>query len=374
MSAQQLAMVVPDLAIGGLQGMAVGLALALKRDEFEPRFYTFDAEGPNKAVLEEAGIAYVHMPREQGVDAGYARKLAARFVEDGVDLVHCHNVTALFHGARAAWRARRLPSLFTEHDREMPAPWRHRVLHRWLARRVTRTVAVSEQLRGDLVRFEGFPGSRTSCLVNGIPDPLERFPGSQAEARLELGWGQETPVVLAVGSLTPVKNHAGFLRVFAELHAKLDGHARFVLAGDGPLRQELETQARSTLPEQAVQFLGNRDDVPRLLAAADLFVLPSHREGLPLSMVEAHAMSRPSVSYAVGGNPEVIDDGVTGSLVQYRDEHGYAATLESLLRKPERREQQGRAARQRYLAHFTHARMVDAYVDIYEALLPMKVV
>jgi glycosyltransferase involved in cell wall biosynthesis len=373
MTAQRLAMVVPDLAIGGLQGMACGLALALDRSEFEPVFYTFDAEGPNKTQLEEAGIECNHHPREQGVDAAYARKLAEHFVEDRIDLVHCHNVTALFHGARAAWRAQRLPSLFTEHDREMPAPWRHRVLHRWLGRRVTRTVAVSEQLRRDLVRYEGFPPDSTGCLVNGIPDPMERFSGDRAEARAELGWS-DIPVVLAVGSCTPVKNHAGFLRVFADLHARMDGQVRFVLAGDGPLRDDLEEQAHKDLPAGAVVFLGNRDDVPRLLAASDVFVLPSHREGLPLSLVEAHAMARPSVASLVGGNPEVIQDGVTGTLVECRDNKGFADALESILQDPDEQRERGRLGRRRFLDVFTHERMVSAYVALYEALLPVRAV
>lgn len=373
MSAHRVAMVVPDLAIGGLQGMACGLALALDRSEYEPHFYTFDAEGPNKAILEASGITCNHLAREHGVDAGYARRLAERFVEDRIDLVHCHNVTALFHGARAAWRAERLPSLFTEHDREMPAPWRHRVLHRWLSRRVTRTVAVSEQLRRDLVKFEGFPASRTACLVNGIPDPALRFDGTREEARATLHW-DDRPVVLAVGSCTSVKNHEGFLRVFTELHARMDGDVRFVLAGDGPLRQELEAKARAALPDDAVTFLGNRDDVPTLLAAAHVFVLPSHREGLPLSLVEAHAMGRPSVAYAVGGNPEVIDDGVTGALVAYRDEAGYADALESILRNPDEQREQGQAGRQRFLDVFTHDRMVSAYVALYEELVPVRAV
>jgi len=368
MSATRLAMVIPDLGVGGLQGMAIGLAQALDRSEFESVFYTFDAKGPLEETLTRDGFEHVHMPRDAGVDAGYAKRLADRFRADGIALAHCHNVTALFHGARAAWRADRLPSLFTEHDREMPAPFRHRVLHRWLARRVTRTVAVSEQLRRDLVRFEGFPADRTASLVNGIPDPALDFTGDRAAARTELGW-DDVPVVLAVGSLTPVKNHAGFLRVFQDLHARLGGQVRFVLAGDGPLREELTATARAALPEDAVVFLGNRKDVPRLLAASHVFVLPSHREGLPLSLVEAHAMRRPSVAYDVGGNPEVIDQGQTGVLVPYRDEEGYATSLQMLLQDAEKAEEQGLRARERYVDLFTHGRMVDAYVSLYEQLL-----
>jgi glycosyltransferase involved in cell wall biosynthesis len=85
-------------------------------------------------------------------------------------------------------------------------------------------------------------------------------------------------------------------------------------------------------------------------------------------------MGRPSVAYAVGGNPEVIDDGVTGLLVDYADEAAYATALESILRDPDEQLEQGRAGRQRFLDLFTHARMVSAYVALYEELLPVRAV
>jgi glycosyltransferase involved in cell wall biosynthesis len=370
MSARRLAMVIPDLAVGGLQAMALGLASALDRAAYETVFYTFDAEGPLLQTLQAQGMEHHHVPRNPGVDRPYARRLATNFLEHSIDLVHCHNVTALFHGARAAWRAGRMPCLFTEHDREMPAPWKHRVLHRWLAHRVTRTVAVSERLCRELVRYEGFPRARTASLVNGIPDPAEHFAGTREAAREALSW-DDTPVVLAVGSLTGVKNHASLLRLFADLHGRLDGAVRLVIAGEGPLRRDIEASARDLLPDRAVTLLGNRTDVSRLLTAAHVFVLPSHREGLPLSLVEAHAMARPSVAYDVGGNGEVIVSGSTGTLVPYADEPAFVGALEEILTRPEQAEAWGQAARLRFEERFTHGRMLDAYVEIYEHLLPV---
>jgi len=368
----RLAMVVPDLAVGGLQGMAVGLALALDPAQWPVVFYTFDAGGPLEATLRSHGIRHVHLPRQPGLDVRYARAFATRLHDDGIDLLHCHNITALFHGARAAWLADRLPTLFTEHDREMPAPWRHRLLHRWLARRVTHTVAVSERLASALLRYEGFPPARTGSIVNGIPDPRSSYHGDRAAARTALGW-DDRPVVLAVGSLTPVKNQAGLLASMALLSERMGGAPRLVLAGEGPLRAELMASAQRLLPQGDVSFLGNRSDVPRLLAAADVFVLPSHREGLPLSLVEAHAMARPSVAYDVGGNGEVTLPGVTGELVPYPDEDAFARALQGLLQDARRAADMGQAARQRYLACFTHERMVAAYVALYEQLLAVRV-
>jgi glycosyltransferase involved in cell wall biosynthesis len=362
-----LAVVIPDLRVGGLQLLAVRLARALDRREWRPHVYSFDGGGPLQAELEDAGIAHTDLPRRAGVDVAYARRLAAAFVRDAIGLVHCHNITALFHGARAARAAGGLPVLYTEHDREFPSPWRQRWLHRWLARRSDAVVAVSASLAVTLARHEGFAARE---LVNGTPDPLGSWSGTRAAARAALGWN-DAPTLLAVGSLTPVKNHAGLLDMLAGLRARVPD-ARLVVAGDGPLRATLARRA-APLPEGSVLWLGERDDVPRLLAACDVFVLPSHSEGLPLSLVEAHGAGRASVAYRVGGNAEVIDDGVTGTLVPAGRSDVFTAALADLLLDPARRGPLEAAARARYLRVFTMERMVARYVEQYRALLDRPV-
>jgi glycosyltransferase involved in cell wall biosynthesis len=357
-----LAIVIPDLRVGGLQLMAVRLARALDAREWLPRVYSFDGGGPLAAMLDEAGIAHVDLPRRPGVDAGYARRLGAGFARDGAALVHCHNITALFHGARAARAAGGLPVLYTEHDREFPAPWRQRLLHRWLARRVDLAVAVSAALAATLEGQEGFHAEE---LVNGTPDPRADYAGSRSQARAELGW-PEVPTLLAVGSLTPVKNHAGLLDLLSGLRARVP-ELRLAVAGDGPLRKELGRRAAG-LPAGCVAWLGERDDVPRLLAACDVFVLPSHSEGLSLSLVEAHGAGRASVAFAVGGNPEVIEDGLTGLLAPVGRGDALSTALTGLLLDPARRASMEAAARERYLAVFTMERMVARYVAHFRAL------
>ncbi|MFT7461708.1 MAG: glycosyltransferase involved in cell wall biosynthesis [Pseudohongiellaceae bacterium] len=376
MSSQAVAVVVPNLAVGGLQAMAVALAAALDQQRFLCKFYTFDGEGPLVESLAAAGLIHRYLPRPAGVAAEYAKRLSEMFVADDIALVHCHNITAMFHGSRAAWRAGRLPVLFTEHDREMPAPMRHRLLHRWLARRVHETATVSAGLTRDLVRLEGFSPRRTHPLLNGIPDPAEALSQTtdicerRAAARAMLGW-DDRPVVLAVGTLTPVKNHTGLLDAWNQLLAARSDPARLVVAGEGPERARLEQQL-SAMPKDSVKLLGTRSDVPTLLAACDLFVLPSHREGLPLCLVEAHAMSRAAVAFDTGGNNEVIVDGETGLLVPLGDLSGLATTLGRLLDDGARREAMGQRGRHRFLEHFTHERMVVDYIEVYERLLATR--
>jgi glycosyltransferase involved in cell wall biosynthesis len=369
----RLAVVVPDLRVGGLQEMAVRLALSLDQDEFETHFYTFDGLGPLEADLKAAGVPATLVPRPPGLALAYSARLAERFVSDGIDLVHCHNVTALHHGARAAARARAIPVLFSEHDREMPAPWKHRLLHRWIVRYADRIVAVSGRLARDLVRFEGFPADRMETVFNGVPDVRAAWSGSQSEARAELEW-PDGPALLAVGALTPVKNHGSLLAALQTvLQARPD--ARLYVAGIGPLQAELCREA-DRIAAGSVVWLGERRDVPRLLAAADVFVMSSHSEGLPLSLIEAHAAGRAAVCPDVGGIPEILcatDPGRSGWLAPPDDAAALGAALLEALSDPERLAMAGQAARARYERWFTHDRMVARYVELYRQLVPRMV-
>ena len=361
-AATRVALVIPDLRVGGLQALAVRLALALDRAEWQPTVYTFDGEGPLAAPLDEAGLAHHLLPRRPGVDRAHAGKLAQAFRRDGIGLVHCHNITALFHGARAAARAGALPVLYTEHDRELPAPWRQRLLHRWLARRTAAAVAVSSRLAAALNRSEGFAAAE---LVNGVPDPERACSLTREQARAALGW-PAGPALLAVGSLTPVKNHALLLAALPALLARVPA-ARLYVAGSGELQAELQAAARG-LPPGAVTWLGERDDVPRLLAACELFVLSSRSEGLPLSLIEAHGAGRASLACDVGGVGEVLVDGVTGRLVPAGDAAALAAGAAELLLDAPRRQACERAARRRFEECFTLERMVARYTALYRSL------
>ncbi|MNY22107.1 putative glycosyltransferase EpsD [compost metagenome] len=145
-------------------------------------------------------------------------------------------------------------------------------------------------------------------------------------------------------------------------------HAQLLLAGDGPCRAELETQVQKLGLTQSVQFLGYRDDVSRLLLAADVFCLPSLLEGLPLSAAEAMAARLPIVATRVGGVPEIIQDGVTGYLVPPRDPAALAERLVALLADPASRQRFGTAGQAHFAAHLTLAQMASKFEALYERL------
>lgn len=208
--------------------------------------------------------------------------------------------------------------------------------------------------------------SKLVVIPNGLPD--EAF-AETAPAFPRLA------DVLRVGMIArmnhPVKNHPAFLRAAARLAAEFPG-AEFLLVGGGPLRPGLERMAASLGLGDRVRFLGDRRDVPAVLAALDVSVLPSHSESLSNAILESMAAGVPVVAARVGGNPEVVIDGVTGLLVPPDDDEQLADALLRLLRQPELRMRYGGQAREFARAHFRPERVRQQYDELYKTLLAEK--
>ena len=185
------------------------------------------------------------------------------------------------------------------------------------------------------------------------------------EARRALGLVSEQPVVMTVGRLTQMKAQWQLLGAVPDLVARFPELA-VVLLGDGPLTDALVKRAAALGVAHVVRFPGHRPDARLLLAAADVFVLPSRHEWMPLAALEA---GLPVVATRVVGSDEVVMDGVTGALVPFGRPAELGAALRALLADPELRRQQGAAGRCRYLAGFTRDRMAADTAAVYEDLL-----
>jgi protein-tyrosine-phosphatase len=190
---------------------------------------------------------------------------------------------------------------------------------------------------------------------------------AREEVRQELGIGPRTLLIGTAGRLSPVKAHRGFLRA-ARLMLQHEGDARFVIVGDGPLRDELVAFASQLGIDRECLFLGARADTFDLIAAMDIFVLPSLHEGIPMALLEAMALERPVVATAVGGVPEVVTHGTDGLLVQPSDEQALADACLELARDRRRAQTIGARARKTVEARFSHARNGRVLVETYQAI------
>jgi glycosyltransferase involved in cell wall biosynthesis len=212
----------------------------------------------------------------------------------------------------------------------------------------------------------GIPARKLTVIPNGLPDEL--FAETQPVLPRE-------PEIVRVGMISrmnhPAKRHDLFLRVAAQLAPSFP-QLQFVLAGDGPLRPGLEELAKQMNVRDRVTFLGDRRDIPAVLAALDVSVMPSSSESLSNVILESMAAGTPVVAANVGGNSELLQDRTTGLLFAAGDESQFAAALETLITRPELRTQLATRARAQARGEYAIARIRDRYQDLYRSLLAEK--
>ncbi|MDI7276635.1 MAG: glycosyltransferase family 4 protein [Anaerolineae bacterium] len=294
-----------------------------------------------------------------------------------VDLLRSEGV-AIFHsqvgiswegmtGLRAAHRAGVPVRVVTEHLPYLLTHPGQVAEHRETTPLAHRVITVSEEARRSFL-LRGYPEGQFICIHNGIEPLRPPATGTGTRARAELGVAPEAPVLLTVARMTPQKGYDVLLAAAPAVLARYPD-AQFVWVGEGPEREALAAGARDLGVAHAVRFLGHRDDVPSLMSAADLLVLPSRFEGHPIVALEALSMGLAVVGTRVCGMEEAVADGETGLLAEPEQPEALSAAIVELLADPSRRERMGQAGRLRVHRHFTARLMAKATMDLYDELL-----
>lgn len=303
----------------------------------------------------------VRMPHDLSLPA--VARLSAQLAALRPDLVHLHTGRATWLGGLAAW-TRGLPALCTRRmDRPLRRGMRSRLLFTGLVRRVA---AISPAIAAQLVAA-GVPRDRVRCIASAVdPEALAPSAGRDALRRRE-GLEPRTPCLLVLASLHRRKGIDVLLEAF-------DGLATtpppvLWIAGDGPERAALERRAARIEGGERVRFLGSRDDAADLLAACDVAVLPSRREGLGVAALEAMAAGRPLVASDVGGLGETVVHERTGLLVPPEDPQALREALSRLLADAALRARLGAEGPQRIREGYLASQMVDAYEALYAEVL-----
>jgi L-malate glycosyltransferase len=274
-----------------------------------------------------------------------------------VDVAHSHEFSMAVYGAAAA-RMTGVPHLITMHGGVyFGLRRRRRAALRWAVRASNRIVAVSDATREDLRRMLRVPKIEVDVVLNGVPEQG----GNREQVRRELGLPDHELMLLTVGNLYRVKGHDLLIEALAAVPQTPPW--RLVIAGQGEEESNLRRLVREKGIGDRVSFLGFRDDVPDLLAAADVYLMPSRSEGLPLALLEAMFAGRPIMASAVGGIPDAL--GQAGVLVQPEDAEALAVALREFLADEQRRMALGAAAARRAAERFGVEAMADAYEDRY---------
>lgn len=316
------------------------------------------------AAASPAGLACEPVAMRNDLDLPAVLRLADALRRFAPDVVHLHTARATWLGGLAAWAAG-VPAVTTRRmDRPVRRNLRTRLVYEHLVRAaVAISPGVAECLR------QGGVAERRLRLIPSSVDPERLVARSdRAQVRAQLGAGPDDTVLLALCGLVRRKGVDVLLDALARLASGGLRPALWV-AGDGPETAALTKQARDLGLQECVRFLGRRDDVGDLLAACDVFVLPSRREGLGVAALEAMAAGRAVVASRVGGLQDAVVDERTGLLVPPEDATALAAALARLLRDRSLRDRLGAAGPGRVAQGFLPDQMVAAYEKLYRSVL-----
>jgi glycosyltransferase involved in cell wall biosynthesis len=275
----------------------------------------------------------------------------------------------MFWGRLAAWRAGVPIVASALHSTGWPDGVGR--LNRLLTPITDAFIAVADPHGQYLVEREGFPQRKVCVIPNGVDVERFRTGGERLAARKELGLTPTTPVAGIVAALRPEKNHELFLRAAASVRQRIP-EATFLIVGDGPERPKLEAIAAELGIAQSVRFLGTRSDIPRLLAAMDVFALTSRMEANPVSILEAMATGRPVVAPKVGSIAESVADGVTGYLTEQGNGEQTAQRICELLENMELARSMGRAGQKIVVDRWSLDVMVRGYEQLMSRIYSAK--
>lgn len=366
----KLAYVIGTLNPGGTERLVLQMSRALA-DRFDVSVFCLDEPGAWASQFRQRNVPVYCLWRQPGLDISVALKLARAFRRLRVEIVHAHQCTPWFYAAlsRLFHRAPRL--VLQEHGRfypEVEKPLR-RLVNRLLIRRLThRFVAVSRDIRDRLVRYEGLDRQSIEVIYNGIAPVTRIGDAERARLRTELGMDAGDFVVGTAGRIDPIKNLPMFVDALAEASAHADG-VRGLIIGDGPAAGEIERRIRQRGIGDGIRMTGYRDDVGSCMQCMDLFVLSSFSEGISLALLEAMSAGVPVVVTAVGGNPEVVEDGKTGWVIPSESVESLAARIGEAAAARDAAKSLGSEGRLRIEQTFAFNRMLEGYEAVYDGLL-----
>lgn len=364
--------VLGDFRLAGAERFAANMLLHHDRSKYTPvGVCLYRKLGTSiEAELGGAGIEVHYL--EKGERAGWepVRKLRALFKQYRPVAVNTH-MDGLQYAFFSMIQERVPARVHTLHNlAEKEGTNRGGRFFRWLAFKARiggiAPVSIAREVQDSVKRFYGNIDS--PLIMNGVPVARYQTPeGTGATWREANGFCPECPLLLHIGRFMSQKNHEMLLRSFARV-VKEHPSAVLAMAGWGELEDQTRTLANELGLGESARFLGQRNDVPEMLAACDALLLPSHYEGNPLVVMEAMAAGRPVIATAVGGVPELIEHRVSGLLMPPGDEVAFAAAVTDLLTNQEKRLNMGLAARQRADERFDIRHTVKAYEALYERL------
>jgi len=329
---------------------------------------------PSPAVLEDQarseGIRVLTIQKKGLFNTDGANMLARMLKSGEIDIVHSHNGRSWLTAAIAVSRAKRGHCIATQHFIEPNHATQtgvkaaiSKIAHHWVVKQTSQIVAISNAVKQAMLDRHEASDSKIAVVPNGITPPQVDEAAIQ-NVRHELGRNADTQLIVCAARLELEKDITTLITAMGQV-VKTHPNVLCVVAGEGALLPVLNDQIEQMNLEKSVRLLGFRSDAHALIAASDLFALPSLAEPFGLVLLEAMALSKPIVATRTGGPLEIVEDGKTGILVPPQNPDAMAPALSSLLSNPQLSSEMGSLGNARFLDHFTVKRMAQDMHNIY---------
>jgi L-malate glycosyltransferase len=367
---------VDSLEIGGTETQAVELALRLDPALYAVTLGCLRMAGPLLAKLKGSTVSVMEWNARGGVNSPrgiYQIFRLARFLRRGrFEVVHTHDLWSNLLAIPAA-RLARVPVIISSRRDLAHLAWytpRRRKFLRHLQSLSSAVLVNSSQISEQLVREDGFRPEFIRVVHNGID--LDRFSRLVPDRERIFPGLENCTLIVCTGNMhSDIKGHPTLIEASRHICSKFP-RVTFVLIGNGEKRSEFESKVSELGLQRKFLFLGSRQNVPEILACCDMAILPSQAEGFSNALLEYMAMGLPTIATKVGGNPEVIENGLDGLLVMPNDPAALANAISSLLENPHFASQLGAAARERVRRHFDFAQLTFNVDALYTELLQAR--
>jgi len=360
-----------DMDIGGLQRLISETTMVMNRELFHIEVVCYDQLGCFAEYLKDNGIEVTLLQKNQKrADLLYPLRLAKFLKQKKVDILHMHPGAFVF-GCLAGAMVRTPALVYTEHGRAVVEEKVRLIEDRISGFFVDRMIAVSRDLEKYLVEVVHLPAQKICTVINGIR--TEKFQRREKSEQIlkEFNISGDCKVIGTVSRLDAVKDQLNMIKAFQLVNEKIPD-SKLLLVGEGLMREKLTEYIEQNKLNEKVIITGLRGDVPEMLNIFDLFVLSSLSEGTSVSLLEAMAARLPAVVTNVGGNPDIIDHGINGLVVEPKDTRALAGAMLEILKDSDKYERFSRAAIEKVEKDYSIEKMVNTYTEIYFQILRKK--
>jgi glycosyltransferase involved in cell wall biosynthesis len=360
--------------IGGVQQQLLSLLRAYDREVFNPIFCCLGPKEEMGKEIEGIGIECIPLNRSR------YNRFSLKIVIDlyrlmkkkHIHIVRTHRYRSNLYGRLAAFLTGVPVIVASVHDnyRKDKRPAR-RMINRILSKMTDKIVAVSEDVKKDIIRYGKVEPSKIVVIPNGIDTEKFNPKGNFADIRKEFSIKKGALVAGFVGRIVLAKGLEYLIDSIPYIKEECK-NIKFLIIGEGSLVERLHEQAKENKVYDYIIFAGGRRDIPDILSCIDVFVMPSIAEGLPNALLEAMAMGKPIIATEIGGIPEVIKNGVNGLLVPPRDPRALATAIKGLIGNDQLAAQMGQAARDLVVNKFSMRSIAQKWQTLYLSILQEK--